>query len=217
MKIKRTKANDSTAGRRRNRLIAVASGMVAAGALIVPATAAAEAPSPHTFTASQLGSASDAVRAADVAGTAWHVDKKSDKVVVAVDSRVSDADIARIRHSAGKNAGAVEIEHVKGTFKKYLSGGDAIYSGSYRCSLGFNVRSGSTYYFLTAGHCTEGGGDWYTNSSPVTPPASGPPSAPASRVTTTGSCATTTPRSRTPAPSEGRTSPVPAPRPWVRP
>ncbi|OEU98457.1 MULTISPECIES: S1 family peptidase [Streptomyces] len=165
MKIKRTKANDSTAGRRRNRLIAVASGMVAAGALIVPATAAAEAPSPHTFTASQLGSASDAVRAADVAGTAWHVDKKSDKVVVAVDSRVSDADIARIRHSAGKNAGAVEIEHVKGTFKKYLSGGDAIYSGSYRCSLGFNVRSGSTYYFLTAGHCTEGGGDWYTNSS----------------------------------------------------
>ncbi|MEU3191719.1 S1 family peptidase [Streptomyces sp. NPDC006992] len=165
MKTKRTKANDSTAGRRRNRLIAVASGMVAAGALIVPATASAEAPSPHTFTASQLGSASDAVRAADVAGTAWHVDKKSDKVVVAVDSRVSDADIARIRHSAGKNAGAVEIEHVKGTFKKYLSGGDAIYAGSYRCSLGFNVRRGSTYYFLTAGHCTEGGGNWYTNSS----------------------------------------------------
>ncbi|WP_431981887.1 S1 family peptidase [Streptomyces qinglanensis] len=165
MRTKRTKANDSTAGRRRNRLIAVASGMAAAGALIAPATAAAEAPSPHTFTASQLGSASDAVRAADVAGTAWHVDKKSDKVVVAVDSRVSRADIARIRHTAGKNAGAVEIEHVKGTFKKYLSGGDAVYSGSYRCSLGFNVRRGSTYYFLTAGHCTEGGGNWYTNSS----------------------------------------------------
>ncbi|MFI8854999.1 S1 family peptidase [Streptomyces sp. 891-h] len=165
MRIKRTKANGSLARRRRNGLIAVASGMAAAGALIAPATASAEAPAPHTFTASQLSTASDAVRAADVAGTAWHVDKKSNKLVVAVDSRVSRAEIAEIRQAAGKNAGALKIEHVKGKFQKYISGGDAIYAGSYRCSLGFNVRSGSTYYFLTAGHCTEGGGNWYTNSS----------------------------------------------------
>jgi len=165
VRTKRTKAITSMARRRRSRLIAVASGMAAAGALIAPATASAQAPSPHTYTASQLSSASDAVRAADVAGTAWHVDQKSNKLVVAVDSRVSRADIARIQRAAGQNAGAMKIEHVKGTFKKYISGGDAIYAGSYRCSLGFNVRSGSTYYFLTAGHCTDGGGNWYTNSS----------------------------------------------------
>ncbi|MBO8203133.1 S1 family peptidase [Streptomyces sp. A73] len=168
MRIKRTKANAGLARRRRNGMIAVASGMAAAGALIAPATASAEAPSPHTFTASQLSSASDAVLDADVAGTAWHVDKESNKLVVAVDSRVSGAEIARIQRTAGKNAGALEIERVKGTFKKYLSGGDAIYNGSARCSAGFNVRSGSTYYLLTAGHCTDLGGNWYTNSSRTT-------------------------------------------------
>ena len=48
-------------------------------------------------------------------------------------------------------------------FSTRISGGDAIYGGR-RCSLGFNVRSGSTYYFLTAGHCTNIA-SWYANSS----------------------------------------------------
>ena len=43
--------------------------------------------------------------------------------------------------------------------------GQAIYGGGYRCSLGFNVRSGSTYYFLTAGHCTNLSTNWYSNST----------------------------------------------------
>jgi hypothetical protein len=42
-------------------------------------------------------------------------------------------------------------------FKPLVSAGDAIYGGQYRCSLGFNVVSGTTYYFLTAGHCTHSG------------------------------------------------------------
>src|SRR2546421_399453 len=49
-----------------------------------------------------------------------------------------------------------------------LAGGDAIYGGQYRCSLGFNVRSGSTYYFLTAGHCGNIASSWYSNSSKTT-------------------------------------------------
>jgi streptogrisin B len=164
--FKRTTASDSPARRRRNRLIAVASGMAAAGALMAPATASAQAPSPHTYTASQLGAAGDAVRAADVAGTAWHLDKKSNRLVVTADSSVSKAELARIQRAAGGNAGALDIERTHGTFKKYLSGGDAIYAqAGWRCSVGFNVRSGNTYYFLTAGHCTDGAGNWYTNSS----------------------------------------------------
>ncbi|WP_344569709.1 S1 family peptidase [Streptomyces axinellae] len=165
MMFKRTTVSHSSARRRRNRLLAVASGMAAAGALIVPATASAEAPSPHTYTASQLGDASDAVRSADVAGTAWHIDKKSNKLVVTADSTVSKAELARIQGAAGSNAGALKVERTKGTFKKLLSGGDAIYAqAGWRCSVGFNVRSGSTYYYLTAGHCTDGAGNWYTNS-----------------------------------------------------
>ena len=47
-----------------------------------------------------------------------------------------------------------------------ISGGQAIYAGGGgRCSLGFNVRSGSTYYFVTAGHCTNISASWYSNSA----------------------------------------------------
>nr|WP_206441339.1 S1 family peptidase [Streptomyces boncukensis] len=162
--IKRTTSRSVARGRRA-RLIAVASGMAAAGALLVPATASAGTPSPHTFTANELSATSDAVLDADVGGTAWHVDKKSNRLVVTADSTVSNAELAKIKHAAGSNAAALDIERVQGTFQKYLSGGDAIYASSWRCSAGFNVRSGSTYYMLTAGHCTDGAGSWYTNSS----------------------------------------------------
>ena len=57
--------------------------------------------------------------------------------------------------------------------------GDAIYGKRYRCSLGFNVRSGSvgsySYGFLTAGHCGKVEAQWWTGSNrntrvrPVTP------------------------------------------------
>src|SRR4029450_9256534 len=44
-----------------------------------------------------------------------------------------------------------------------LSGGDAIYGGRYRCSLGFNAVQGSTYYFLAAGHWGKGAKTGDTN------------------------------------------------------
>ncbi|MGH3731505.1 MAG: S1 family peptidase, partial [Micromonosporaceae bacterium] len=46
------------------------------------------------------------------------------------------------------------------------SGGQAIYTGGSRCSLGFNVRNSSgVQYFVTAGHCTNIGSNWYGPSS----------------------------------------------------
>jgi streptogrisin B len=39
--------------------------------------------------------------------------------------------------------------------------------------VGFNVRSGSTYYFLTAGHCTQGYPDYYTSSGTYIGPTVG--------------------------------------------
>nr|WP_237539107.1 MULTISPECIES: S1 family peptidase [unclassified Streptomyces] len=146
-------------------MTAVATGFLAAAAFAAPTANASDAP---TFSATQLTKASDSVLKADIPGTAWAVDGKSNRVVVTVDSTVSKAEIARIRQQAGGDAGALTIKHTPGKFKKLITGGDAIYGGSYRCSLGFNVHSGSTYYFLTAGHCGEVASTWYSNSSKTT-------------------------------------------------
>ncbi|MEV5983098.1 S1 family peptidase [Streptomyces sp. NPDC052114] len=165
MRIKRTIPRSATA--RRTRLLAVATGLVAAGALVVPAANAQDGMA--TFSASQLEQANDAVLGADVAGTAWGIDPKTKQVVVTADSTVSKAEIAKIKEAAGSNAGALKIQRTSGTFQKYISGGDAIYADSWRCSLGFNVRnSAGAYYFLTAGHCTDGAGTWWSNSAKTT-------------------------------------------------
>jgi streptogrisin B len=116
----------------------------------------------------QLSAARQAVEQSGVRGIAWYVDRAADRVVVTADSTVSAAEVATITKSAGANAGAIRIKHVPGAFRPLLSGGDAIYGDRYRCSLGFNVVSGSTYYFLTAGHCGKLEGTWYTNSSHTT-------------------------------------------------
>ncbi|WP_093478892.1 MULTISPECIES: S1 family peptidase [unclassified Streptomyces] len=163
MRIKRTTPRSGTA--RRTRLLAVATGFLAAAAFAAPTANATDA---HTFSATQLSTASASVLKADVPGTAWAVDGKTNRVVVTVDSTVSKAEIARIKKQAAGNAGALTIKHTAGKFNKLISGGDAIYGGSYRCSLGFNVHSGSTYYFLTAGHCGEVASTWYSNSGHTT-------------------------------------------------
>ncbi|MCX5344511.1 S1 family peptidase [Streptomyces atratus] len=160
MRIKRTTPLSGTA--RRSRAVAIAAGLVAVAALAVPS---AQADTTTTFSAKQLSAASDAVLGADVAGTAWSIDPATGTLVVTADSTVSQAEIKQIKQSAGANAGALRIERTPGKLSKLLSGGDAIYAPGWRCSLGFNVRSGSTYYFLTAGHCTDGNPPWYTNSS----------------------------------------------------
>jgi streptogrisin B len=162
VRIKRTTPRSGIA--RRARLIAVASGLVAAAALAVPSANASDTPA--TFSAAALKSASSSVLKADVPGTAWAVDSKNHRVLVTVDSTVSPAEIAKIKQQAGANADALTIKRTPGTFKKLISGGDAIYASSWRCSLGFNVQDNSgNYYFLTAGHCTDGAGTWWSNSS----------------------------------------------------
>ena len=164
MRIKRTTPTSGIA--RRTRLIAVATGFVAAAAIAVPNANASDA---RTFSTNQLTQVRDSVLKSDVAGTAWAVDPTTNRVVVTVDSTVSKAEIAKIREEAGGNAGALTIKHTSGKFNKLISGGDAIYASSWRCSLGFNVQDSSgNYYFLTAGHCTDGAGTWWSNSSHTT-------------------------------------------------
>ncbi|MFF3688137.1 S1 family peptidase [Streptomyces sp. NPDC002187] len=148
------------------RLIAVASALLTVSALAAP-TAVAEPGTAKASTA-QLAQVGEAVLDADVPGTAWYTDKASGRLVVTADSTVSAAEITRIKEAAGAKAGALQIKRTPGTFSKLIAGGQAIYAGGGRCSLGFNVRSGSTYYALTAGHCTNIGSTWYTNSAGTT-------------------------------------------------
>ncbi|MFE0456575.1 S1 family peptidase [Streptomyces sp. NPDC058914] len=164
MRIKRTTPTSGIT--RRTRLTAVATGLVAAAAVAIPHASAADT---TPFSAAELKSASSSVLKADIPGTAWAVDSKTNRVVVTVDSTVSQAEIAKIKEQAGVNADALTIKRTEGTFQKYIQGGDAIYASSWRCSLGFNVRdSAGNYYFLTAGHCTDGAGTWYSNSARTT-------------------------------------------------
>ncbi|WP_328916843.1 MULTISPECIES: S1 family peptidase [unclassified Streptomyces] len=121
----------------------------------------------------QLAKAGDAAKGADIAGTAWSVDPRSDTLEINVDSQVTAAQLARLKASTAGYGDAVRITRVQGTFSKLLSGGDAVLTNSWRCSVGFNVRSGSTYYFLTAGHCTEGYPAYYTSSGSYIGPTVG--------------------------------------------
>ncbi|MGV9557980.1 S1 family peptidase [Streptomyces sp. NPDC003401] len=164
MRIKRTTPTNGIT--RRTRLIAVTTGLVAAAAVAIPHASAADS---TPFSAAELKSAGSAVLKADVPGTAWAVDSKTNRLVVTVDSTVSQAEIAKIKQQAGGNADALTIKRTDGKFQKYIQGGDAIYASSWRCSLGFNVRdSAGNYYFLTAGHCTDGAGTWWSNSGHTT-------------------------------------------------
>ncbi|MFI5639151.1 S1 family peptidase [Streptomyces goshikiensis] len=152
----------------RTRLLAVATGLAAAAALAAPTAASADGPRDGQdpgFSAARLASAGASVLRADVGGTAWHTDPATGTLVVSADSTVTEASLAKIRREAGADAAALRIERIPGKLTKLVSGGDAIYATSWRCSLGFNVRSGSTYYALTAGHCTDGAGTWWSDSA----------------------------------------------------
>jgi streptogrisin B len=147
------------------QLLAIAIALAATWALILSSAAGAAT---RDVSEGHLSAARHAVKQSGVRGIAWYVNRTADRVVVTADSTVSAAEVARIKQSAGADAGAIRIRHVLGTFRPLLSGGDAIYGGQYRCSLGFNVVKGSTYYFLTAGHCGKVATTWYTNPGHTT-------------------------------------------------
>ncbi|TDU88368.1 streptogrisin B [Kribbella voronezhensis] len=150
MRIERT----SISGRlRRSAQLLAAVSAIAASLYAVPAAGAAPS------AAARLSAANAAVDRSGVKGIAWYTDAASGKVVVTADSTVSAAQVAALKHDA------VQVNRTSGVFTPLLSAGDAIYGGQYRCSLGFNVVKGGTYYFLTAGHCGKVATTWYTNSS----------------------------------------------------
>ncbi|MEU6736713.1 S1 family peptidase [Streptomyces physcomitrii] len=97
---------------------------------------------------------------ASIPGTAWSVDNSANKVVVTVDRTVKGAELAKLNKVVDQLGSKVQLKHSKGEFKSLIAGGDAIWGGGGRCSLGFNVTVGGEPHFLTAGHCTEAITSW---------------------------------------------------------
>jgi streptogrisin B len=159
----RTRPRPSLRSAQLARLGAAVVGLVAAFALVLPT--AAPAATSRQAGIGQLSAASAAVDRSGVRGVAWYVDATSNRVVVTADSSVSTGEVAAIKRAAGAAAGVIRVERTAGVFRPLLSAGDAIYGNRYRCSLGFNVVSGSTYYFLTAGHCGKSEKTWWTSSN----------------------------------------------------
>ncbi|MET7420909.1 S1 family peptidase [Dactylosporangium sp. NPDC005555] len=104
---------------------------------------------------------------ASVPGTAWAVDPIANQVVVSIDPTVAPEHVKTLEATVASFGSAAKIERLSGALQPTISGGQAIYAGGSRCSLGFNVVSGSTYYFLTAGHCTNIGSTWTTSGGSV--------------------------------------------------
>lgn len=119
-----------------------------------------------TYSRADLQAALDRLnRDALIPGTAWSVDVATNQVLVITDQTVTGDRLAKLTSVTSALGARVRVESTPGVLSRYINGGKAIYGGGYRCSLGFNVRNGSTYYFLTAGHCTNLATNWYTNSS----------------------------------------------------
>ncbi|MEU0430812.1 S1 family peptidase [Streptomyces sp. NPDC006290] len=99
---------------------------------------------------------------ATIPGTAWAVDPKTNQIQVTADSTVTGGKWNTVE-STVKNlgSGVATLKKSSGTFKTFVDGGDAIFGGNVRCSLGFNVTAGDgTPAFLTAGHCGVAAAKW---------------------------------------------------------
>ncbi|MYX94484.1 trypsin-like serine protease [Streptomyces sp. SID486] len=99
-----------------------------------------------------------------VAGTAWAVDYRTNRVVVRADRTVSAGDWSRLTGVAARIGGFVHMERTKGTFTTRLNGAQPILSTGGRCSAGFNVTNGQSDFILTAGHCGPAGSVWFADN-----------------------------------------------------
>src|SRR6266545_568129 len=121
--------------------------LVAAAALVTAGTAAVALP--------------QADAAGAITGTAWAVDAQTGETVVTADSTVQGGKWDRLM--AATRGKQIRVERTPGMLTLFAEGGDAIFTGRARCSLGFNVTTDDgSPGFLTAGHCAAAGRQWST-------------------------------------------------------
>jgi streptogrisin D len=115
------------------------------------------------YSGADLQAATDKLsRSASIPGTSWVIDPVSNQAVVSADSTVTGTRLAQVRSAVAALGDKARLDLVAGTFSTRITGGDAIFGGPFRCSLGFNVlRPGTNEaFFLTAGHCGNAGVTW---------------------------------------------------------
>lgn len=139
----------------------VGAALLSAGAALAMATPVSAAPVEQRSAAdlsAAMTSLNTAAASRPGAVTGWYVDEATRSLVV----EVHGSDKGVTGWAAGLGAGAVKVQHVAEAPKPLwnLIGGQAITTGGSRCSLGFNARSGSNRYVITAGHCTAAGSTW---------------------------------------------------------
>ncbi len=99
---------------------------------------------------------------ATIPGTSWAVDPRTNKILVTADSTVTGAAWDRLESTVDRlGPGMATLRKSAGTFTPFVSGGDAVFGGGARCSLGFNVTAADgSPAFLTAGHCGVAAAQW---------------------------------------------------------
>ncbi|MFD3549892.1 S1 family peptidase [Streptomyces sp. NPDC058655] len=86
----------------------------------------------------------------------WHVDPRSNSVVITVVRAEQEAPAVRAFVEKARGIGPVTTAETADAPRTYAAGtvgGDPYYTGNVRCSIGFSVHGG----FVTAGHCARAG------------------------------------------------------------
>ena len=112
-------------------------------------------------------------------------------MVVTADATVKGAKLAAVKAMVAELGDAARLEIEAGTLSTFISGGDAIYTGGGRCSLGFNVRNSAGTQLLPDRRPLH---QHRLDLDQRLAARWAPGPAPASRATTTASCATPTRR-----------------------
>ncbi|MFJ5302992.1 S1 family peptidase [Streptomyces sp. NPDC088350] len=117
------------------------------------------------YSLNELKSAATTLSSAPkVAGTAWAMDYRNNKVLVEADSSVSAAAWTAMTKVASGIGASVEMQRTQGKFTTRINGAQPILSTGGRCSAGFNVTNGQTEFILTAGHCGPVGSIWFADN-----------------------------------------------------
>ncbi|AGL17377.1 streptogrisin B [Actinoplanes sp. N902-109] len=60
-------------------------------------------------------------------------------------------------------ADGVDVRREPGRLRLLIAGGEGVYAGAARCTLGANVRQGTTAFFISSGHCAGTGTTWFAS------------------------------------------------------
>ena len=137
-----------------------AAGVVALGGLVAVLLPQANAEQSAQDSVSPMD-ALTSLRQERIPGTAWAVDPRTDRMIVTADTTVTGDTWNELEGAVAAVGDDAQLRRSEGEFRLFAEGGDAIFSGQARCSLGFNVvtQDGSPG-FLTAGHCGIAAEEW---------------------------------------------------------